>query len=623
MIVTEDTIEEVIKELSKELILAFDTETTGLRPYHSDYPFCASIASKDKEYFFNFLPGKHNALTPNVLLPLISAPKIKWIMCNAKFDMAMMARYGIFFSGGICELQAMYRLWKNEDHDISLDEIAKQCGYQKSSAVEEYISRNGLYTNVDLTHVKRKRKDKHFDKVPLDILAPYAMQDARVTFDCFVYIKKYLDRVSGQTPETLPNIHKSFYQDMRMTEVLFNMENRGVLVDREYCNSSAKYYTEKLARLEEDFFHITGREFAKAPTLFKEIFEKEDFEYTDKGNPKFDKKAISKFSHPAARVVVEHSSAKKQVEYFLGFLYHMDQNDVIHSQFNQAGTITGRLSSSSPNLQNLTKPDKYDKSGESTEPTVRGAIVAREGYFFAMLDYEQIEYRVMLDMAHAKGLISQVKSGLDVHEATAKVAGVSRQQAKTVNFLTLYGGGLKKLAGDLNCTVDEARSIQNSIFRSAPEIKKFIKNVITTAELRGYVFNFMGRQYHFTDRSNAYKAPNHLVQGTCSEILKEAMINCVEFLKDKKTKLVLSIHDELVFEVFRGEEDVVPKLKAIMEEAYNYRYLPMAVDVEVGLNLADKLPFSDLALLYGKEEGDGIQGKGAEAPKSDTPHMGM
>ena len=172
------------------------------------------------------------------------------------------------------------------------------------------------------------------------------------------------------------------------------------------------------------------------------------------------------------------------------------------------------------------------------------------------------------------------------------------------NFLSLYGGGIKKLADDLGCTEDKARSIQQSIFKAALEIKDFIRNVTRTAEARGYVFNLNGRRYHFSDVRTAYRAPNHLIQGTCSEILKEAMINCEKVLRGLGSRLVLSIHDELVFEILKGEEDVIPKLKATMEKAYTYRRLPMAVDVEVGLNLADKRPFAELASVYVKTRRD-------------------
>lgn len=608
MVVTEKNIDEVLLDLLKEPILSFDTETTGLRPYHDDYAFCATIASEKKEYFFS-LSSEYtaDALDPIVLKPLVENASIRWVLCSAKFDMAMLARFGLFFAGQVCELQAAYRLLNNEAASVSLSEIAKYCGYTKSDAVENYIKEHALFDKVDLPHVKRKRTDLHFDKVPASVLMPYALNDARITFDCFKHIMSKLSLVVESTPESLPNAHVAFYQELDVTKVLFHMERRGVLVDRQFCVESAKYYEDKIKRIEGEFLELTGKEFAKAPTLFREIFAGEEFEYTDKGNEKFDKKAIAKFKHPAAKLVVEHSAAKKQIEYFYGFLFHIDQNDVLHTRFNQAGTVTGRLSSSEMNLQNLTRPDKYEKEGLGDEPQVREAIVARPGCFFAMLDYEQIEYRVMLDMAKADGLIAQVKSGLDVHEATAKNAGVTRSQAKTVNFLTLYGGGIAKLAEGLNCTEAKAKSIQDAIFRSAPEIKNFIRAVIRTAEARGYVFNHKGRRYHFADRSTAYRAPNHLIQGTCSEILKEAMIRCAESLVGTRSRLLLSIHDELVFEIPFGEEHLVQKLKAIMEMSYRHKQLPMAVDVEVGLNLADKRPFSELASLHGVETRDIIQ----------------
>jgi len=288
------------------------------------------------------------------------------------------------------------------------------------------------------------------------------------------------------------------------------------------------------------------------------------------------------------------------------------------------------------NCQNLTNPDKYEEQTEAALYPVRRSFIPRPGYFFAMIDFSQMEFRMMLDYASANSLINEILKGHDVHTATANVSGTSRKEAKTTNFLTAYSGGVVKLAQGLfkgklkgskaqlgaiykkmfgwrlsdeeqrawPTVTDELRTlnepyirkaydIQQSIFRAAPEIKDFLKAVQRAAETRGYVRNWLGRRYYFTDKRWAYKAPNHLIQGGSAEVTKIAMNKVDEYLKDKESKMLLSIHDELVIEVKYGEEYVVDAIKGIMEHIYPYKRLPLLVDVEWSeKNLADKQDWS-------------------------------
>jgi DNA polymerase-1 len=242
-------------------------------------------------------------------------------------------------------------------------------------------------------------------------------------------------------------------------------------------------------------------------------------------------------------------------------------------------------------MQNLAAPD--EDSGEPREFQVRRAIIPCEGFRLISIDYSAMEFRVMLELAarlkgHTTPLIDKIKTGLDVHQATADLAGITRKQAKTTNFLTIYGGGNAKLAQGLGCSLDEAARIRTAIFTAAPEIKGFINSVIQTAERRGYVFGHLGRRWHFRDRNFSYKAPNHCIQGNCADVAKVAMNRVDEFLKQYKSKLVLVVHDEFIMEVAEDEMFHVPfAVRDMMVEAWESKYLPLEASISVGKNLAD------------------------------------
>ena len=228
--------------------------------------------------------------------------------------------------------------------------------------------------------------------------------------------------------------------ERKLTKVVFEMERRGVLVDVPYCQKAQAYENDRAEKALQAFKGSVGREFSASPLLFKEIFasEKEKWVYgeptkTGQINPSFDSDVLATFDNPAAREILDYRDAKSKSDFYAGFLYHADANGILHPHFNPDGTRTGRFSSSDPNLQNLT-----DEEGlEEQEFIVRRAIVPRPGHVFLMLDYQAVEYRMMLDYAQEMELIEKVKEGLDVHEATASLVGVTRKAAKNAQFLML------------------------------------------------------------------------------------------------------------------------------------------------------------------------------------------
>lgn len=644
MNVTESNFDICLEVLKRSKVLAWDTETTSLNSFQDGKLFSVIISCEQEDFYFNFKDYPEEnvcALPTQYLLKLVDLAqdnlKIN-LMQNAKFDMHMLAREGIFFAGKIYDTAVLDRVHFNQHMRYNLAEITKRWGDEKLDIVWKYIEENKLKTKTHHERFNKTVEQPHFDRVPFSIIQPYGEQDGAGTLNVGKQILAKIQQDDQTLDPRIPKQMQVVENEARLTKTLFNMERKGIQLDLDYCNEALDHYLRILQKSEIAFKDLTGLDFVKGTTVFEEVFasEKDKWEKTEKGNWKWDADVLETFENPSAKLAIEWAEAKKQSEYFANFLFYCDSNGVLHPDFQQGGTVTGRLSCRDPNLQNLTNPDKYEEQTEAALYPVRRSFIPRPGYFFAMIDFSQMEFRMMLDYASANSLINEILKGHDVHTATANVSGTSRKEAKTTNFLTAYGGGVVKLAQGLfkgklkgskaqlgaiykkmfgwrlsdeeqrawPTVTDELRTlnepyirkaydIQQSIFRAAPEVKDFLKAVQRAAETRGYVRNWLGRRYYFTDKRWAYKAPNHLIQGGSAEVTKIAMNKVDEYLKDKESKMLLSIHDELVIEVKYGEEYVVDAIKGIMEHIYPYKRLPLLVDVEWSeKNLADKQDWS-------------------------------
>jgi DNA polymerase-1 len=633
-----------------------DTETTSLNSFKDGKLFSIIISIPGSDYYFNFkdYPDEGiKALTTDVVdaLKLIFSDESKtWFLTNAKFDMHMLAREGLFITGKIYDLYFLDRIHFNQHMKYSLDAISGRWGEEKLDIVMKYIIEHDLKTHVEYPELNKSETLLHFDRVPFSIIQPYGEADGKATLETGLKILEDLKAKDAQIiDDKVPKQMQVVEMESRLVHTLFRMEQRGVKLDISYCKQALNHYLKLMNEATHKFKELTGVDFVKGTTVFEEVFasEKDKWEQTEKGNWKWDNDIMSTFDNPAARVAQDYAEAKKQSEYFANFL-HYSGDGVLHANFQQAGTVTGRLSCRDPNLQNLTNPDKYETEEAPELYSVRKSFIPREGFFFVMPDYSQVEFRILLDIASANNLINEVLDGHDVHTATSNVSGTTRKEAKTTNFLTAYGGGVVKLAQNLYHTtgsknqlgaiykqmfgwrlsdaeklaeptvteslrahniplIRKAYDIQQSIFRAAPEIKDLLKAVQRTAENRGYVRNWLGRRYQFNDKRWCYRAPNHLIQGAAAEVIKIAMNRIDDLLMDYESKMILTIHDELIFEVKFGEEHIVDKIKDIMESVYPCSRLPLLVDVEFSYtNLCDKSAWPPEHLFNGKETGNSI-----------------
>jgi len=270
-------------------------------------------------------------------------------------------------------------------------------------------------------------------------------------------------------------------------------------------------------------------------------------------------------------------ASKKATTYYANFLAMADEAGVIHPDFHQGGTKTGRLSCRDPNLQNLNRPDEAADDDENVFE-VRRCFVPRDGFVFFAPDYDQIEYRLMLEYAEEMAVIKAVLDGQDVHSATAEMLGLKRYDAKQINFMLIYGGGIGKLAAMTNRTFEEAREVMKLYFARLPKISAFVEAVRRKASRDLRLFNWFGRVYTFANSDMTYTTgPNWLIQGGCAEVLKKALIVCWKRLAERKlrTRIVLNVHDEIVFEAHKEELSELPALVEIMEAQYPFKHLKL------------------------------------------------
>lgn len=643
MIVRTQDLEQVIATLCKSGVKSFDTETTGLRPWQGDRLFSLIIQDETQGYYFNFQEYPDTApewVLPRAaireLKPIFENPESFWFAHNAKFDMAMLAVERIKIAGTVHCTEAIGRLVRNDRFTYTLEALAKEIGFEKDDAVKKAIKELKLYTEVYNEEKEKKEKIPHFDKVPFSIITKYGLQDAKITRELGLSQLKELARLEATVPANKPRISQVAKNEYQITKTFFDMEKKGIRVDVDYSRKAAEHENIRMEAIQSDWWIITGREFVDSPLCLAPCFDavKELYPKTEKGNPSFAAEVLDDMKSPLALKVLEFRDAQKRKNtYFRNFIKFADKNSILHANMRQGGTGTGRISYSDPNLQNLTKGK--EKKFKSEFP-IRRAFIPREDHCFVMIDFDQMEYRLMLEYANEAEVIRQVLSGVDVHQATASMMStdsrtIEREPAKTLNFMLLYGGGVAKLAMALFDTklpeaelkiafkehffnglgvshiarqlgvapeivendleqLEKAKELRQLYFAKLPYVKEFISNVIEKAKKTRYIVNWAGRVCHFPNTDFSFKAPNYLIQGGCADIMKLAMPKIAQVLKPLKSNMLVQIHDELLFEIHKDELEIVPQLKSIMENIFPAKRLPLTCGVDHSwVSWADKV----------------------------------
>ena len=414
------------------------------------------------------------------------------------------------------------------------------------------------------------------------------------------YFAKNLEKKAYKQLEEVSAVKLYETLEIPLITTLAEMEIEGFPLDRQTLEDFGYEFKKKIDVLTKEIYELAGVQFniSSPKQLGEVLFDRLQLKGNRKGSTSFDylKELIEE--HPIIPKVLEYRKYMKLLTTYVdGMKVHIHEDGKIHAKFNQALTTTGRLSSSDPNLQNISIRDEEGKM-------IRKAFYyPNHEYEILSLDYSQIELRVLASLSNCKGLLDIFRSGEDIHSATAKKVfnleteptDQQRRKAKTVNFGIVYGISDWGLADQLQCSVYEAQNIISSFYESFPEIATFFQNIINDAMKNGYVSTLMGRRRYLRElhdsnyqtREFAKRAAmNAPIQGTAADLIKTAMIKVNNKIKEEglKSKMVLQIHDELIFKVVKEEKDKLYKLvKDVMENAIDLA-IPLEVDGGFGLD---------------------------------------
>ena len=419
----------------------------------------------------------------------------------------------------------------------------------------------------------------------------------------FIYEEK--ERLKEEIEKN--NLHYLYYDiELKLASILANMEKEGILVDKDYLDNLESEIKEKLKTLEEKIYAISEEEFniSSPKQLGVILFEKLNIPYPKKSknsNYSTDKEVLDKIRlfNPIVSLVEEYRMLSKlNSNYVVGLKEQIMSDNKVHTIYNQCLTRTGRLSSKDPNLQNIPNHDEYGR-------LIRKCFVSQEGYTFLSSDYSQIELRLFAELSNVESLKEAFINSEDIHSFTASkifnkdikdVTKEERSRAKAVNFGIIYGISSFGLANDLGINVNDAKDFIDRYMEKFDGIKDYMKKEVDDAKEKGYVTTIMNRKRYIDEiKASNYMirmqgermALNTPIQGSGSDILKKAMIDIDSEFKEKniKSKMLLQIHDELIFEVKEEEKEIVKKIvKEKMENAFKLS-VPLVVDINMGKDL--------------------------------------
>ena len=573
-------------ELKKLDSFCFDTETTGLDPHTAEI-VGISFSWKPQEAFYVPLPENYHHATRqlSVFKDVLENEKIEKTGQNIKYDISVLRWYDVVVKGKFFDTMIAHYLLE-PDHRHNMDYLSETYLHYQPVPIESLIG-------------KRGKKQGNMRDVPLEIIKEYAAEDADVTLQLRQVFEPRLKETGTE---------KLFREiEMPLVPVLAAMEAEGVKIDTKTLARFGEELSVDIALMEREIYEMAGMEFniASPKQLGEVLFERLKLsskpKKTKTGQYSTGEDVLAKlaYRHPIVEKILEYRSLTKLKSTYVDSLPKLvaERDGRIHTSYNQAVAATGRLSSNNPNLQNI--PIRTERGRE-----IRKAFVPRnKDYILLAADYSQIELRIIAHLSKDKAMIDAFRKGLDVHAATAsRVYGVPveqvskemRRHAKTVNFGIIYGISAFGLSERLKIPRREAAEIIQSYFEKYPGIHQYMEKTIAFAREHGYVETLLGRRRYLNDirsansvvrsyaERNAINAP---IQGSSADMIKIAMIRIFNEMqrRNMKSKMILQVHDELVFDAHKEEVEV---LKILVNDKMKDA-LPLDVPVIVDINTGD------------------------------------
>jgi DNA polymerase-1 len=576
-----------LQNLMTQTSVSFDTETTGLNPLTAELVGIAFSWEAGKGFYLPFPDAKEKAQEIiEELRPFFESEKIEKIGQNLKYDIKVLAKYNVKVKGKLFDTMLAHYLI-NPDMRHNMDVLA-----------ETYLN----YTPVSISELigKKGKNQLSMREVPLNEQTEYAAEDADITLQ----LKEHFQNELGEA-----NTQKLFDDiEVPLVRVLADMELEGINLDEEFLKGLSEELDKDILKLEQEIYSEAGEEFniASPKQLGDILFDKlkliDKPKKTKTGQYSTAEDVLSYLSkdHKIIRDVLEYRGLAKLKSTYVDALPAQVEPTTgrVHTDYMQTVAATGRLASNNPNLQNI--PIRTERGRE-----VRKAFIPRDAeYVLLSADYSQIELRIIAALSEEETMILAFKDGEDIHASTAakvfniplsEVTREQRSNAKTVNFGIIYGVSAFGLSNQTDLSRTEAKELIDTYYRTYPKLRNYISEQVEFARDHGYVQTVLGRRRYLKDinsgnavvrgaaERNAVNAP---IQGSAADIIKVAMINIHKNLSEGnyKSKMLLQVHDELVFDIYKPElEKMKTLIKSEMENAYSLK-VPLVVDMGVGDN---------------------------------------
>lgn len=577
---------DLISRLFIQKSVCYDTETTGLDMFTSDLVGLSFCYAEGQACYVPLPVDKTEAKEVlHEFKAFFENDRIEKIGQNMKFDLLMLLQYGINLKGKFFDTMIAHYLVQPELRH-GMDYLAEIMLNYRTIHFEDIVGAKGK-NQADIRSVDLKK------------LCDYASEDADVTFRLKQILEKELKA---------NNLEKLFYDiEMPLMKVLADMEHTGVRIDSEALKQSSEILTQEMLKLEEEIRKMAGYDFnVSSPMqvgeiLFDRLKLDDKARKTKTGQYSTSEDVLEKIrsKHPIIGKILDYRGLKKLLSTYIDSLPLLIStvDGKVHTSYNQTVAVTGRLSSTNPNLQNIPIRDAQGKE-------IRKAFIPDPGSIFLSADYSQIELRIMAHLSGDKNMMEAFISGLDIHTATAakiykiplnEVTTEMRRKAKTANFGIIYGISVFGLSDRLGIPRAEAKELIDGYFNTYPDVKKYMDASIQRAKENGYVETLLGRKRTLPDinsqnsvvrgfaERNAINAP---IQGTAADIIKIAMVRIQSRLEKEnlKSKMTMQVHDELNFTVLPNELESVKKIVVgEMEHAIELR-VPLIADCGVGDN---------------------------------------
>lgn len=591
---TPDSLDQLLAELKDAKSFCFDVETTSLDRFSAKL---LGIAISTKAHTGWYLPADFL----EDLRPALTSPALK-IGHNLKFDLHILRSHGLIVEGPFFDTMIAHQIIAPEQKH-TMDHLAETLlGYSPIRLSDLFAQSQPDPSEDDLFSVAAKKKAAKGEldpsEIPVERLAEYAAEDADITLQLF---DKLFPEIESRHQEEINGIEST------LLPVLVAMEAEGITLDQAILDEVGEVLTTKINTLATDIEKAAGRPFnLNSPKqlgeiLFGEMQLVEKPKKTKTGQFKTDEQTLSSLApkHPIVANILSYREATKLKSTYVDALPHhrSKHSGRVHTHLHQLVTATGRLASSEPNLQNI--PVRSEMGRE-----LRRAFIPRGPEFTLMAaDYSQIELRVMAALSGDPAMIEAFRNDLDIHSATAaRVFGVTtdevtsdmRRTAKMVNFGIIYGISAFGLSQRLGIPRTEAAEIIKTYFEQYPAIHQFMEDTVESVREKGYAQTLTGRRRYFKDitsgnasiRQNAERAAiNSPIQGTAADMIKIAMVRIHELMQGRKSKMILQVHDELLFDLHQNDQDELPPLvTSAMSEAIK---LPHEVPVKIDIGFGD------------------------------------